>query len=131
MIIRAYLLAVLLALPSGAVAGPGDLPKAVAQVAISNFLAGRLSDACSDYVLASSTAKRALRAALAAEEEPKREWRSFANLELELGAVFLLAAERSYFKQMQVFPFDRPSACDAASKAVEDEQEIGRFLRRR
>lgn len=122
-----FLSALLPAAPA-AFAGPGDLPKSVARIAINQYLAERLVEECNDIQLNRNVAYRSLRKALAKEDAPSPLWNSFDGLQSELGDVFLLGAERVYFSQMKVYPFDRASACAAASKAINEKQDVGRFL---
>jgi len=126
---RPFLLFSALAVGQPMFAGPDVMPEPVARVTISHYLAGRLSEECNAFRINDRVSRLALREAISKSKNAGDVSNSYQDLQSELGESFLVGAERAYFKQMNVYFFDRASACAAATKAIEDKQEIGRFLK--
>lgn len=116
--------------PNPGLAGPGDVPEQVASVVLNRHLAEMLSTECNSFAVNERVSRKLLRAALNKEEDMPYSDNGYSVLERRLGDIFLLGARRAYSKQMEIYPFDRASACRAGEKAVEDEQPVGRYLRR-
>lgn len=107
-----------------------SLPKPVAQTAINYHLANRLADECStDIEIDTRAANMQLRALLAKEDGMSLSTHGFGSLLSSIGPELIFGAETVYFDQMDISRFDRASFCRAAKKAVEEQQQVGQFLK--